>query len=51
MENLFTSRYTRQLGITDILNDNGEKLIDASTGNEKPFRKIGTDLNPTHGNR
>lgn len=33
--------YTRQSRITDILNDNGEKLIDASTGKEKPFKKIG----------
>jgi hypothetical protein len=33
--------YTYYSGITDILNDNGEKLIDASTGKEKPFKKIG----------
>jgi hypothetical protein len=32
--------YTCQSGITDILNDNGEKLIDASTGKEKPFKSI-----------
>jgi hypothetical protein len=33
--------YTDYSAITDILNDNGEKLIDASTGKEKPFKKIG----------
>src|SRR5690606_15109750 len=38
--------YTRQSGITDILNDNGEKLIDASTGKEKPFKKIGHGFHP-----
>jgi hypothetical protein len=38
--------YTYDLGITDILNDNGEKLIDASTGKEKPFKKIGHGFYP-----
>jgi hypothetical protein len=33
--------YTYYSGITDILNSNGEKLIDASTGKEKPFKSIG----------
>jgi len=33
--------YTYYSGITDILNDNGEKLIDASTGKEKSFKSIG----------
>lgn len=33
--------YTYSSGITDILNDNGEKLIEVSTGKEKPFKKIG----------
>jgi hypothetical protein len=32
--------YTHYSAITDILNDNGEKLIDASTGKEKPFKSI-----------
>lgn len=33
--------YTHYSGITDILNSNGEKLIDVSTGKEKPFKSIG----------
>ena len=33
--------YTYYWGIADVLNSNGEKLIDASTGKEKPFKKIG----------
>jgi hypothetical protein len=38
--------YTYSLGITDILNDNGERLIDASTGKEKSFKKIGHGFYP-----
>jgi hypothetical protein len=38
--------YTHYSRITDILNDNGEKLIDASTGKEKPFKKIGLGFYP-----
>lgn len=33
--------YTNYSGIAEIFNSNGEKLIDASTGKEKSFRKIG----------
>lgn len=33
--------YTLQSGINDILKVNGEKLIDTSTGKERPFKKIG----------
>lgn len=32
--------YTYYSGITDILNDNGEKLIEVSTGKEIAFKKI-----------
>jgi hypothetical protein len=38
--------YTRQSGITDILDDNGEKLIEVSTGKEKPFKSIGHGFHP-----
>lgn len=33
--------YTYYWGIADELKSNGEKLIDASTGKEEPFKKIG----------
>lgn len=33
--------YTYSWGIADMLNSNGEKLIEVSTGKEKPFKKIG----------
>jgi hypothetical protein len=37
--------YTYYSGIADVLNSNGEKLIEASTGKEKPFKKIGHGFN------
>jgi len=38
--------YTYYSGIADILNSNGEKLIDASTGKEKPFKNIRHGFQP-----
>ena len=38
--------YTYYSGIADVLNGNGEKLIDASTGKEKSFKGIGHGFHP-----
>lgn len=38
--------YSNNWGISDILKDNGEKLIEVSTGKEKSFNKIGHGFRP-----
>lgn len=38
--------YTYYSGIADVLNSNGEKLIDVSTGKEEPFKKMGLGFYP-----